>query len=123
MLSPIYTLLFNLALKEALGRTATQRSIFLIADELKLPPNLHRFEDGINFGRSLGVKILAGLQSIDQLNASYPSEAKARNAIAGFSSIFAFQSNDFEMREYVSKLFGRNMLLETYAEANGNIKI
>jgi type IV secretory pathway TraG/TraD family ATPase VirD4 len=120
ILSPIYTLLFDLALKEALGRTATQGNVYLIADELKLLPNLRHLEDGINFGRSLGVKILAGLQSIDQLNANYDKEAKARNAVTGFSSIFAFQSNDSNTREYVSKLFGRNMILETYAEANGN---
>jgi len=120
MLSPIYTLLFDLALKEALGRTATQGNVYLVADELKLLPNLRHLEDGINFGRSLGVKILAGLQSIDQLNANYENEAKARNAVTGFSSIFAFQSNDFNTREYVSKLFGRNMILEAFTEANGN---
>ena len=119
ILSPIYTLLFDLALKEALGRTATQGNVYLVADELKLLPNLRHLEDGINFGRSLGVKILAGLQSIDQLNANYPNEAKARNAVTGFSSIFAFQSNDSNTREYVSKLFGRNLILETFAEANG----
>lgn len=120
ILSPIYTLLFDLALKEALGRTATQGNVYLIADELKLLPNLRHFEDGINFGRSLGVKVLAGLQSIDQLNANYENEAKARNAITGFSSIFAFHSNDANTREYVSRLFGRNMILETFREANGS---
>jgi len=118
-LSPIYTLLFDLALKEALGRTATLGNVYLIADELKLLPNLRHLEDGINFGRSLGVKILAGLQSIDQLNANYENEAKARNAVTGFSSIFAFRSNDSNTREYVSKLFGRNMILESFAEAKG----
>jgi type IV secretory pathway TraG/TraD family ATPase VirD4 len=120
ILSPIYTLLFDLALKEALGRTATQGNVYLIADELKLLPNLRHLEDGINFGRSLGVKILAGLQSIDQLNANYENESKARNAVTGFSSVFAFRSNDSNTREYVSKLFGRNMILETFAEANGS---
>lgn len=121
VLSPIYTLLFDLALKEALGRTATQGNVYLIADELKLLPNLRHLEDGINFGRSLGVKILAGLQSIDQLNANYANETKARNAVSGFSSVFAFQQSDYNTREYVSQLMGRNMILETFAEANGNI--
>ena len=120
VLSPIYILLFDLALKEALGRTATQGNVYLIADELKLLPNLQHLEDGINFGRSLGVKILAGLQGIDQLNANYENEAKAHNAVAGFSSIFAFGSNDFKTREYISKLFGKNMILETFQEANGS---
>ena len=121
VLSPIYTLLFDLALKEALGRTATQGNVYLIADELKLLPNLRHLEDGINFGRSLGVKILAGLQSTDQLNANYSNETKARNAVSGFSSVFAFLQNDFNTREYISQLMGRNMVLETFAEASGNI--
>jgi hypothetical protein len=120
VLSPVYTLLFDLALKEALGRTATQGNVYLIADELKLLPNLRHLEDGINFGRSLGVKILAGLQGIDQLNANYENEAKAHNAVAGFSSVFAFQSNDYNTRKYVSQLFGKNMILETFPEANGS---
>ncbi|EJU23610.1 type IV secretory system Conjugative DNA transfer [Peptoanaerobacter stomatis] len=121
VLSPIYTLLFDLALKEALGRTSTQGNVYLIADELKLLPHLRHLEDGINFGRSLGVKILAGLQSIGQLNANYDNEAKAQNAISGFSSIFAFHSNDYNTRKYISDLFGENMILETFSEANGKI--
>lgn len=119
VLSPIYTLLFDLALKEALGRTATQGNVYLIVDELKLLPNLRHLEDGINFGRSLGVKILAGLQSIDQLNANYGNEAKARNIVSGFSSVYAFRSNDYSTRKYVSELFGRNMVFEKYPIANG----
>jgi type IV secretory pathway TraG/TraD family ATPase VirD4 len=118
-LAPVYTLLFDLALKEALGRAATQGNVYLVADELKLLPRLRHLDDGINFGRGLGVKILAGLQSIDQLNASYGNEARARNVIAGFSSIYAFRSNDPNTREYVSRLFGRNMLLEHYQGADG----
>ena len=89
-------------------------------DELKLLPNLRHLEDGINFGRSLGVKILAGLQSIDQLNANYSNETKAKNAVSGFSSVFAFKQNDYSTREYVSKLMGKNMILESFSEANGS---
>ncbi len=120
VLSPVYTLLFDLALKEALGRTASQGNVYLIVDELKLLPNLRHLEDGINFGRSLGVKIIAGLQSIDQLNANYTNEAKARNAVSGFSSVIAFHQSDYNSREYVSRLMGRNMILETFAEADGS---
>ena len=119
VLSPVYTLLFDLALKEALGRTATQGNVYLIVDELKLLPNLRHLEDGINFGRSLGVKILAGLQSIDQLNANYDNEMKAKNAVSGFSSVIAFMQNDKSTREYVSGLMGRNMIIENFNEAGG----
>ena len=121
VLAPVYTLLFDLALKEALGRTASQGNVYLIVDELKLLPNLRHLEDGINFGRSLGVKIIAGLQSIDQLKSNYSNEQKAMNAVAGFSSVFAFHQNEFNTREYVSKLMGRNMIVESFQEANGTM--
>jgi type IV secretory pathway TraG/TraD family ATPase VirD4 len=114
VLAPIYTLLFDLALKEALGRTTgTAGNVYLIVDELKLLPRLQHMDDGINFGRSLGVKILAGLQSIEQLYADY-DEADAKNIIAGFSSIYAFRANDPKTREYTRDLFGENLTVERY---------
>lgn len=116
VLAPIYTLLFDLALKEALGRTTgTNGNVYLIVDELKLLPRLQHMDDGINFGRSLGVKILAGLQSIEQLYADY-KEADAKNIIAGFSSIYAFRANDPKTREYARDLFGENLTVERYLD-------
>jgi len=114
VLGPIYSLLFDLALREALGRTeSTVGNVYLIIDELKLLPHLQHLDDGINFGRSLGVKILVGLQNIKQLEAAY-KEANARNIIYGFSSVFAFRSNDPETRKYASELFGENISLEQH---------
>ena len=113
VLGPIYSLLFDLALREALGRTKSKGNVYFIIDELKLLPHLQHLDDGINFGRSLGVKILVGLQNIKQLEAAY-DEANARNIIYGFSSVFAFRSNDPETRKYASELFGKNIVLEQY---------
>lgn len=122
-LAPVYSLLFDLALKEALSRKTADGNVYLILDELKLLPHLRHLEDGINFGRSLGLKIIAGLQSIDQLDAVYNgNEAAARNAIAGFSSIFAFRPNDPKTREYVSQIHGQNLMLEQITQLNGKIE-
>ncbi len=60
VLSPIYTLLFDLALKEALGRTATQGNVYLIADELKLLPNLRHLERRNKFWSKSGCKDIGG---------------------------------------------------------------
>ena len=89
VLTPIYRLFFDLAIKEALGRTSSQGNVYLFCDEFKLLPNLQHINDGVNFGRSLGLKVFAGLQSIEQLFETY-GEIKGRNLVAGFSSIFAF---------------------------------
>ena len=120
ILSPIYSLLFDLALKEALGRQKSQGNVYLFCDEFKLLPRLQHIDDGVNFGRSLGVKIFAGLQSIEQLYELYKQE-KGRNIAAGFSSIYAFKANDTSTRNFVTELFGKNILLEQYKTLDNKI--
>ena len=120
VLTPIYKTLFDLALKEALGRTKSQGNVYLFCDEFKLLPNLQHIDDGVNFGRSLGVKVFAGLQSIEQLFEIY-GPSRGRNLAAGFSSIFAFRANDVATRKYISELHGQNMVLEQYRMLNNTI--
>ena len=113
MLTPVYRLMFDLALKEALGRNKPQGNVYLICDEFKLLPHLRHIDDGVNFGRSLGVKVFAGVQSIEQLYEIY-GQSRGRNIAAGFSSVYAFRSNDEATRKYVSGIFGENIVLEQY---------
>jgi type IV secretory pathway TraG/TraD family ATPase VirD4 len=119
-LAPIYRLLFDLALKEAMGRNKSEGKVYIICDEFKLLPNLQHIEDGVNFGRSLGVNILAGIQSIEQLYEIY-GENKGHNIAAGFSSVFAFKANDATTRDFVSDLYGKNIVLEQYKSFNNII--
>ena len=120
VLTPVYKMLFDLALKEALGRTKSQGNVYFICDEFKLLPNLQHIDDGVNFGRSLGVKVFAGLQSIEQLYEIY-GPSRGKNLAAGFSSILAFRANDVTTREYISSLHGKNMVLEQYRMLNNSM--
>lgn len=113
VLTPIYKLMFDLALKEALGRTKSAGNVYLICDEFKLLPNLQHIDDGVNFGRSLGVKVIAGLQSIEQLTEIYGA-SRGKNLAAGFSTTIAFRANDVVTRNFVSELHGKNIVLEQY---------
>lgn len=113
VLTPVYKIMFDLALKEALGQTKSKGNVYLICDEFKLLPNLQHIDDGVNFGRSLGVKVFAGLQSIEQLYEIY-GQSRGKNLAAGFSSIIAFRANDVTTRSYISSLHGQNMVLEQY---------
>lgn len=119
-LSPIYRLMFDLALKEALGRNKSEGNVYLICDEFKLLPKLQHIEDGVNFGRSLGVKILAGIQSIEQLFEIY-GESRGKNIAAGFSTVFAFRANDSSTRKFISELYGKNIVLEQYKSFNNTL--
>lgn len=120
VLTPVYKMLFDLALKEALGRTKSQGNVYFICDEFKLLPNLQHIDDGVNFGRSLGVKVFAGLQSIEQLYEIY-GQSRGKNLAAGFSSIIAFRANDATTRDYISSLHGKNMVLEQYRMLNNTM--
>jgi len=113
-LTPIYSLLFDLALKEALGREKRKKGdVYLICDEFRLLPFLQHIDDGVNFGRSLGVKVIAGLQSINQLTEAY-GEFKGKNILAGFSSVYAFRANDMYTRDYIVGLHGKNLVVDQY---------
>ena len=120
MLTPVYRLMFDLALKEALGRNMSTGNVYLICDEFKLLPHLRHIDDGVNFGRSLGVKVFAGIQSIEQLYEIY-GQSRGKNIAAGFSSIYAFRANDVSTRDYITGIFGKNIVLEKYQRLDNQI--
>ena len=114
VLGPMYRLLIDLALKEALGQNGEKRGnvVFLI-DEFKLLPNLMHIADALNFGRSLGVKVIAGLQCIDQIYAAY-GEEQGRSILSGFMNCFCLQTPDSNTRRYAMERFGENFTQMDY---------
>ena len=119
-MTPIYRLLLDLALKEALSEAANGHThIFL--DELKLLPKVSHLEDALNFGRSKKVSVVAGLQSVGQIYSIYGKEA-GQVILGGFGSVIALRSSDYESREYISQLFGSNIYSYRY-QSESNIPI
>lgn len=113
MLSPIYSLLFDLAIKEALCREKSEGSVYFITDEFSLIPNLQHVDDAVNFGRSLGVKFMIGIQNIDQVYENY-GENRARSLLSGFLTSICFRVNDGKSKEYIKELHGVNRKKEIY---------
>ena len=120
-LTPIYRLLVDQALKEALSRNDRDRQprMYLVADEFKLLPKLQHIDDALNFGRGLGVRVIAGIQSIDQLYDIY-GERKGAVIAGGFGSLFAFHTNDSSSREYIQRRFGANVVAYEYHSQQKN---
>ncbi len=117
-MTPIYRLLVDLALKEALSESANGHThIFL--DELKLLPKVSHLEDALNYGRSKKVSVVAGLQSVGQIYSLYGKEA-GQVILGGFGSVFALKSSDYESREYISQLFGSNIYAYRYYNESNN---
>ncbi len=113
MLSPIYSLLFDLAIKEALCRKKSEGNVYFITDEFSLIPNLQHVDDAVNFGRSLGVKFMIGIQNIDQVYENY-GENRARSLLSGFLTSVCFRVNDYKSKEYIKDLHGVNRKKEIY---------
>ena len=108
VLGPVYRILFDMALKEALSQEHhAAGSVYMVVDEFKLLPNLRHIDDALNFGRSMGVKVIAGVQSVNQLYDIY-GEYRGKALLAGFMNSFCFQTWDAESREWVSRRFGSN---------------
>ena len=110
-LSPIYSLLFDLAIKEQLS--VGEGNLFLIADELYTLPYAERLGEACNAGRSKGLKMIAGIQSIDMLYDNY-GEAKGKSIAAGFVNVIAFKAVDYTTREWFSERIGKTFEAVTF---------
>lgn len=113
ILTPIYRLLIDLAIKESLCRDKSEGNVYFILDEFRLLPHLQHIDDGINFGRSQGAKFVIGMQNIQQINDAYGSNI-AGSILSGLSTKFVFRVNDYETREYVKNLLGKNRYVESF---------
>lgn len=116
MLSPIYSLLYDLAIKEALCRNKSEGNVYFITDEFSLIPNLEHIDDAVNFGRSLGVKFMIGIQNIDQIFEGY-GENRARSILSGFSTSVVFRLNDVSSKKFVQEMHGMNRKKEVFSSA------
>ena len=113
LLTPVYRLLLDLAIKESLCREKSEGNVWFVIDEFRLLPNLQHVDSGVNFGRSLGAKFIIGAQNIDQIFHGY-GESLARSILSGFMTTVAFRVNDATTREFIKGLFGKNRKKEAY---------
>ena len=114
MLSPIYSLMFDIAIKEAIGRDRSPGKVFFVTDEFRLLPNLTHIDDAVNFGRSLGVKFLIGIQNVEQIYENY-GEERARSIMSGFLTTFAFRVTDYRSRQHIQDFFGTNRKKDSFS--------
>ena len=117
MLTPVYSLMFDFAIKEALSRRANGGNVYFITDEFSLLPNLEHIDDAVNFGRSLGIKFMIGIQNVEQIYENY-GEERARSIMSGFLTGIMFRVNDGHSREYIQQRFGRCQKIESYLPTN-----
>ncbi|MCR5835605.1 MAG: type IV secretion system DNA-binding domain-containing protein [Lachnospiraceae bacterium] len=107
-LAPMYGVMIDRALANALGgRQNERKNVFILLDEMLLLPKLNHLSNSLNFGRSRGVKILAGLQNVSGVIDLY-GEAGAKNIIASFQNMITFKITDYDTRQFVRNSLGEN---------------
>lgn len=106
-LTPIYRVLLDLALKEALGRGRPPGDVYFVFDEFALVPNLMHIDAAVNFGRSIGVKVIAGTQNVGQVLAGY-GEKLGASVLSGFGTLVALRLFDQASRSFVQQRYGAN---------------
>lgn len=116
-LSTVYSLFYDLAIKEALSSSQNVGNTYFICDELNLIPYTSRLEELLNFGRSKGCKTIVGLQSVAQLKKNY-SDAEAASILAGFLTAMCFKNADYDTRRYVKERFGETFEVYNFGGTN-----
>lgn len=115
LLSPVYSLLYDLAIKEALS--IGKGNTYFVCDEMQLLPYCNSFKNVTNFGRSRGVKLIAGFQNINQLYANYGVN-EGKSIAAGFANVLCFNSYDDDTRQFMRDRLGRTFECFSFASTN-----
>lgn len=117
---PMYTVLFDMFIKQSLCNKNCGK-VYMVCDELKLLPHLLHLEAALNFGRSIGVNIIAGIQSMEQLYEVY-GDIGGKNIASGFQTTICFHTNNQATREYISGIHGTNYIAIQHTGASNNLQ-
>ena len=117
--SPAYQVIVDTFIKEALSRDHDATgTVTLIIDELKMLPHLLFLENALSFGRSQGLRIVAALQSVEQLYEVY-GEVGGRVLASGFQTLACFSTNNAATREFVQGVCGGSLSELSWLSADG----
>lgn len=121
LIDTVYTVLLDLASKEALGNADENRHVYFVLDEFPLIPKLNYIDNLLNFGRNRGVRVIAGIQNNNQVKNTY-GDSLGTSILSGFSTYAAFHLFDEESRRLISERHGTNrkLIQVNYADATRN---
>lgn len=121
ILTPIYRLLFDLAIKETLSSVKDKKhqgNVWFFIDEFSLLPNLKYLDNGINFGRSQGAKFIIGVQNIPQVYHEYGQDL-GQSLLSGIRTVFSFHVDDLKSREFIQNRYGLAQKRFSYSDSFG----
>jgi type IV secretory pathway TraG/TraD family ATPase VirD4 len=105
-IAPIYRLLVDTAAKYAIQPGSEWHKKFFIIDEMQHLPHLEKYQPLVNTGRTYYVWVVAGIQSIAQLNAAYGKNV-AEAILSGNKYMILLRSGDRETTNFIRAMLGR----------------
>jgi len=108
VLKPLFSALYDLAIKETLSNKPLKGRTFFIIDEFSLLPYLQYIENGINFGRDRGARFVIAAQNMNQIIDIY-GESRGKSIVSGVGTLISFVLYDKISREVVSGRYGQNL--------------
>jgi len=105
VLTPIYKVLYDLAIKETLCRKKSEGNVYFIIDEFSLLPHLYHIADGVNFGRDLGAKFIVAIQNCRQVIEAY-GEQNAYSILSAFGTLISFRSAERTTQTFIQDHYG-----------------
>lgn len=116
--TPAYQVIVDSFLKEALSGGRPGSNVYVVIDELAMLPHLLFLENALSFGRSRGVKVIAAVQSVEQLYDAYGREAGAA-MVSGFQTLVCFRPADEATRACMRERCGRSLKELSYLSGDG----
>lgn len=116
--TPAYQVIVDTYLKEALAGRRPGSSTYVVIDELAMLPHLLFLENALSFGRSQGVKVVAAVQSVEQLYDAYGRDAGAA-LVSGFQTLVCFRPSDEATRAVARERCGACLEELSYLSGEG----
>ena len=119
--TPAYQVIVDAFLKEALAGRRPASNTYVVIDELAMLPHLLFLENALSFGRSQGVKVVAAVQSVEQLFDAYGRDAAAA-LVSGFQTLVCFRPSDEATRAVVRERCGSALAELSYLSGDGKAR-
>jgi len=96
---------------------------YFFLDEIALLPNLKRLDQATALGRGLGIRVIAGLQEMEQLRKNYNENPHLADVVLNsFQNIVTFKC-DHDSIQFVQKQMGTAVVQKKYLRAGGGVAL
>jgi hypothetical protein len=119
---PLFSLFLDMLIASYVSQKDTERrgKLYLFLDEFAMLPPCRRLGEALNFGAGPGIRVIGGLQMVDQVRQMYPEPGAANTLLGGFQNLVVFHC-DHESIKMTQDRLGGAFVQSVYRKAGGGI--